>query len=67
VEGGGPKYERGTAAPTDAGAGNRSQPGPGPIGPGPGPCAELKDGSVADDASRSKFGASFTAGRFARR
>src|ERR1700752_518569 len=36
-EGGGPKYESGTFVPTDAGAGNRLQPGPGPIGPGPGP------------------------------
>src|SRR6266853_667485 len=35
-EGGGPKYERLTAAPMDGGAGNRLQPGPGPIGPGPG-------------------------------
>src|SRR5229473_1428600 len=41
AEGGGPKYERLTAAPTEAGAGNRLQPGPGPIGPGPGPCAVL--------------------------
>src|SRR5260370_42430046 len=43
VEGDGPKYDKGTDAPTDAGAGHRSQPGPGPIAPGPGPCSELKD------------------------
>ena len=41
VDGGGPKYERFTVAPTDGGAGNRLHPGPGPIGPGPGPCAVL--------------------------
>src|SRR5579871_4896086 len=41
VEGGGAKYERFTVVPTEAGAGNRLQPGPGPIGPGPGPCAVL--------------------------
>ena len=41
-EGGGPKYERGTVAPTEGGAGNRLHPGPGPIGPGPGPWSELK-------------------------
>src|SRR5258708_39633578 len=43
VEGEGPKYDSGTDAPTEGGAGNKSQPGPGPIGPGPGPCSELKD------------------------
>ena len=36
-----------TAEPTDAGAGNTSQPGPGPIGPAPGPCALLKFPCVA--------------------
>src|ERR1700751_6311753 len=41
-EGGGPKYDRGTVVPMDAGAGNKLHPGPGPIGPGPGPCSELK-------------------------
>src|ERR1700751_4614379 len=41
-EGGGPKYDRGTVVPTDAGAGNKLHPGPGPIGPGPGPWSELK-------------------------
>src|ERR1700722_2302943 len=41
-EGGGPKYESGTDAPTLAGAGNTLHPGPGPMGPGPGPCAALK-------------------------
>src|SRR5579863_6023432 len=41
VEGGGPKYERSTLVPTEAGAGSKLQPGPGPIGPGPGPCAVL--------------------------
>src|ERR1700692_313250 len=41
VEGGGPKYERFTVVPTEAGAGNKLQPGPGPIGPGPGPWAVL--------------------------
>src|SRR5579864_8588355 len=47
-EGGGPKYDRGTDAPTEGGAGNKSQPGPGPIAPGPGPCAELIATSVND-------------------
>src|ERR1700719_4393092 len=46
VEGGGPKYERPTAAPTEGGAGNKLQPGPGPIGPGPGPCAVLGSAAV---------------------
>src|SRR5260370_23893554 len=41
AEGGGPKYERLNAVPTDGGAGNRLQPGPGPNGPGPGPCDML--------------------------
>src|ERR1700747_2360618 len=41
-EGGGPKYDRGTVVPIDAGAGNKLHPGPGPIGPGPGPWSELK-------------------------
>jgi integrase len=36
VDGGGPKYERPTAAPTEAGAGNRLQPGRGPRAPPPG-------------------------------
>src|SRR6266436_5982475 len=36
-EGGGPKYDRGTEVPMEAGAGNKLHPGPGPIGPGPGP------------------------------
>src|ERR1700731_1520137 len=40
-EGGGPKYDRGTEAPMDAGAGNKLHPGPGPIALPPGPCAEL--------------------------
>src|SRR6266849_3715702 len=39
VDGGGPKYERLTVAPTEGGAGNTLHPGPGPMGPGPGPCA----------------------------
>src|SRR3989442_15096020 len=39
AEGGGPKYDRQTDAPTEAGAGSRLHPGPGPIGPGPGPWA----------------------------
>ena len=34
-EGGGPKYERSTVAPTEGGAGRRLHPGPGPIAPGP--------------------------------
>src|SRR6516162_1766873 len=62
-DGGGPKYDRGTFAPTDAGAGNRSQPGPGPIGPGPGPCAELIATSVNDSAAV----VAIATGRFARR
>src|SRR5271154_2082466 len=41
-DGGGPKYERSTVAPTEGGAGNTSHPGPAPLGPGPGPCAALK-------------------------
>src|ERR1700751_3506304 len=40
-EGGGPKYDRGTVVPMDAGAGNKLHPGPGPIGPGPGPWSKL--------------------------
>src|SRR6202040_2620320 len=40
-EGGGPKYDRGTVVPMDAGAGNKLHPGPGPIGLPPGPWAEL--------------------------
>src|ERR1700757_1391967 len=55
-EGGGPKYERGTVAPTEGGAGNRLHPGPGPIGPGPGPCSELKVvGVTAVVAASSKL------------
>ena len=52
MEGGGPKYERLTDVPTDAGAGNKLQPGPGPIGPGPGPCRR-RAGSAAFDPDRS--------------
>jgi hypothetical protein len=68
-EGGGPKYDRGTVVPIDAGAGNRLHPGPGPIGPGPGPCSELK----LDDVSAVVVAAScrlavgaVAAGRLAR-
>src|SRR5258708_36779849 len=38
-------------APTDGGAGNKSQPGPGPIAPPPGPCAELTVDAVAANAT----------------
>src|ERR1700752_4455247 len=68
-EGGGPKYDRGTVVPMDAGAGNKLHPGPGPIGPGPGPCSELKlvDASavVVAASSRLVVGAVAT-GRLAR-
>src|SRR5438270_13989980 len=46
-EGGGPKYDRGTVVPMEAGAGNSVHPGPGPIGPGPGPWSELNVVDVA--------------------
>src|SRR6202035_5094379 len=60
VDGDGPKYDSGTDAPTDGGAGNKSQPGPGPIAPGPGPCAELK---VDEAANNETAGSSVVAGR----
>src|SRR5258708_78103 len=59
VEGEGPKYDSGTDAPTEGGAGNKSQPGPGPIGPGPGPCSELKD---EEDPAEVTAGSMFAAG-----
>src|SRR6201987_6551265 len=68
-EGGGPKYDRGTVVPMDAGAGNKLHPGPGPIGPGPGPCSELKlvdvSAVVVAASSRLVVGAVAT-GRLAR-
>src|SRR5437879_2117660 len=56
-DGGGPKYDRLTAAPTDAGAGSRLHPGPGPIGPGPGPWSMLKvvDPSEASAAATGRL------------
>src|ERR1700745_2065775 len=72
-EGGGPKYDRGTVAPTDGGAGNKLHPGPGPIGPGPGPWSELKVveaavvGAAVAVAASSKLVVGATAtGRLAR-
>src|ERR1700751_6203924 len=68
-EGGGPKYDRGTVAPTEGGAGNKLHPGPGPIGPGPGPCSELKldDVSAGAVAASSRLVArAVAAGRLAR-
>src|ERR1700751_6139295 len=64
-EGGGPKYDRGTVVPMDAGAGNKLHPGPGPIGPGPGPCSELKldDVSAVAVAPRSMLVAAAGAAR----
>src|SRR5258708_8615389 len=38
-------------APTDGGAGNKSQPGPGPMGAAPGPWAELMVDGVAAHAT----------------
>ncbi len=48
MDGGGPKYDRPTAAPVEAGAGNRLHPGPGlNRAVPPKPCSELKPGEVA--------------------
>src|SRR5579864_228490 len=69
VDGDGPKYERGTVAPTEGGAGNKLHPGPGPIGPGPGPCSELKlddVSAVAVAASSKLVVGAVAAGRLAR-
>src|SRR6266567_2102423 len=67
VDGLGPKYERGTVAPTEGGAGNRLHPGPGPIGPGPGPWSELKVAEVAVVAvASSKLVGAAATGRLAR-
>src|SRR5260370_36764827 len=66
VEGGGPKYDKPTVAPTDAGAGNKLQPGPGPIGPGPGPCSELKLEEIpAEEAAGVGVAVGAATGRFA--
>ena len=66
VEGGGPKYDKPTVAPTDGGAGNKLQPGPGPIGPGPGPCSELKLEDIpAEEAAGVGVVADAATGRFA--
>jgi hypothetical protein len=68
VEGGGPKYDKPTDAPTDGGAGNKLQPGPGPIGPGPGPCSELKlDEIPAEEAAGFGVVAGAATVRFAER
>src|SRR5882757_8104133 len=67
VEGDGPKYDSGTLAPTDGGAGNKSQPGPGPMGPGPGPCAELRvEESASNEVAESSVVADLATGRAAR-
>ena len=64
VEGGGPKYERGTFVPILAGAGNKSQPGcPKSRAPAPGPCAELTPES--DALETSGFALAVATGRFA--
>jgi len=66
VEGGRPKYDKPTDAPTDGGAGNKLQPGPGPIGPGPGPCSELKLEEIpAEEAAGVGVVADAATGRFA--
>ena len=66
VEGGGPKYDKPTVAPTDGGAGNKLQPGPGPIGPGPGPCSELKLEDIpAEEAAGVGVVVDAATGRFA--
>src|ERR1700726_1669752 len=59
-DGGGPKYDRLIAAPTDAGAGRRLQPGPGPMGPAPGPWSVLK---VVDPAEASAAATGRLSGR----
>src|SRR5277367_4664714 len=66
VEGEGPKYVRGTNAPTDGGAGNKSHPGPGPIGPAPGPCAELNEEELRAEAAAGSSVPGFAVARFAR-
>src|ERR1700732_3229994 len=66
VDGDGPKYDSGTDAPTDGGAGTKSQPGPGPIAPGPGPCAELMvDETANNETAGSRVVAGLATPRFA--
>src|SRR5438105_9789985 len=67
-EGGGPKYDRGTVVPMEAGAGNKLHPGPGPIGPGPGPWSELNvvEAAVVVAASSKLVVVAAATGRLAR-